>query len=123
MLVSPRPLAIGAASVLLVLLVFPATATPAVPLTDPPASLPTLADPPTVGVTPGADGVTVDVGAGDTTLQIGAGAAGVSLRRGTRSPGPGTGAGDSLPVGIPPVRPGREGTGAGAGTGQGGILF
>jgi diguanylate cyclase (GGDEF)-like protein len=106
-----------------VLLVLPATAAPAGPLPDPPADLPALPDTPTVGVTPGSDGVTADLGAGDTTLQVGAGAGGLTVKRGTRGSNAGTGAGDSLPVSIPTLRPGRERMATGAGTGQGGVLF
>jgi diguanylate cyclase (GGDEF)-like protein len=110
MLFSPRPAAIGVAS-LAALLVFPASAAPAGPLPDPPANLPTLPGVPTVGVTPGSDGATVDVGAGDTTIQVGAGTSGVTLKRGSRgaSPATGGGASDSQPVGLFPIRPGRRG--------------
>src|SRR2546423_1267378 len=120
---SPRPAAIGAAS-LAALLVFPATAAPAGPLPDPPASLPTLPGAPTAGITPGTDGATVDMGAGDTTLQAGAGTNGVTLKRGTRgsSPAPGGGATDSQPVGLFPIRPGNRGTAAGV-SGPSAVLF
>jgi diguanylate cyclase (GGDEF)-like protein len=120
---SPRSAAIGVASLASVLL-FPAAAAPAGPLPDPPASLPALPEVPTVGVTPGSDGATVDVGAGDTTLQIGAGTSGVTLKRGSRgaSPAPGGGASDSLPVSIPTLRPGN-GRSATAGSGPNAIVF
>jgi diguanylate cyclase (GGDEF)-like protein len=108
MVLSPRLVVIGIAS-LAVSLAFPATAAPAGALPDPPANLPTLPGDPTVGVTPGGDGATVDVGAGDKTLQVGAGSAGVTLKQGSRaSRTPAAGPNDSFPVGIPPVRPGRR---------------
>jgi diguanylate cyclase (GGDEF)-like protein len=106
MVFSPRPVAIGVAS-LAALLVFPGTAAPAGPLPDPPVNLPGLPGDPTVGVTPGSDGATADVAVGDTALQVGAGAGGLTIKRGSRGSGsPAGGANDSLPVATPTLRPG-----------------
>lgn len=123
MVFSPRPLVIGVAS-LAALLVFPGTAAPAGPLPDPPVNLQDLPGNPTLGLTPGGDGATVDVGAGDTALQAGAGGGGVTLKRGSRGSGsPAGGANDSFPVGIPALRPGDRRALTSGGTGPSAVVF
>ena len=117
----PRSAATGFAALALSL-AFPAAAAPAGPLPDAPA-LPAVPEAPTVGVTPGGGGATVDAGVGDTTLQVGAGTGGVSVKRGTRGgSGAGNGAGDSTPVSIPTLRPGRNASRL-AGGGPSAVLF
>jgi diguanylate cyclase (GGDEF)-like protein len=121
MVFSPRPVAIGVAS-LAALLMFPGTAAPAGPLPDPPVSLPALPGNPTVGVTPGGDGATADVGAGDMSLQVGVGTGGLTIKPGSRGSGSPAGpANDSFPVGIPALRPGDNR--AQTSTGPSGIVF
>src|SRR5438552_10045104 len=120
----PRSAATGLAALVLSLAT-PSVAAPAGPLPDPPAALPTLPGAPTVGVTPGSDGATVDAGVGDNTLQVGAGTGGVTVKRGTRGgggTGSGNGGGDSVPVSIPRLLPGRHATPI-AGGGPSAVVF
>ncbi len=104
------------------LLAFPAGTWSAGPLPDPPATVPALPAAPTIGVTPGNGGATVDVGVGDTNLRVGVGPGGVSVGPRPKASSPGAGGSEpGLPVSTPGDPPGRNASPIGVG--PGGVVF